>query len=587
MRPACRQAGEESRSGVKRTLTVCCRASQTLTTQYAKWASRAHHMERFLNNTKRLIFHRQKDILSSALILSAMMIVSRVFGFIRYRTLATYFTKEELDIFLASFRIPDFVFELLIAGAISSVFIPFYIKYKKGEKGEFEANVSSIINLLLTSLFVLTLFLFVTAGFIIPKITPGFDTETLQLVIQLSQILLLTQLPLLVIGNIVSAVGQANKIFIITAAAPVLYNIGIIGGTILFAQKFWLFGPIIGVLVGALLFFLVQLPVISITRFRFIPFIFKKMALIEYSRLFIPRLFSVMTAQIDVTIDLTLSTLLGSGNYTVFFFAQSLQLLPISVVGMAYGQASVPYFAELFKENKIGEIKRLVVDSVLQLFYLVIPFSIFMIFARTPLVRLVFGGPKFDWAGTNLTAVTLSFFAISIPAHTIFYFLTRVFYAMHDTKTPLYINIVSIAINTLISVMSVLVFHLPVWSLAIAFSIGMIFNVILHFIFLYKKVGGYDVAKLVKNTIKIYSITAVSALAAYVLMKMLALFALDTTRTFHIFILLSVTFSVYCGIYLFFSWFFNIEEIYVLTKLFTKIDAMKRRITDVYSDVSR
>ncbi len=516
-----------------------------------------------------------------------MMIVSRFFGFIRYRTLATYFTKEELDIFLASFRIPDFVFEILIAGAISSVFIPFFIKYKKGEEDEFVANISSIINLLFASLIVITLVLFATAGFIIPKITPGFDDETLKQVVSLSQILLLTQLPLLVVGNVLSAVAQANKIFIITAVAPVLYNIGIILGTIFFAQRFWLYGPIIGVLAGAFLFFLIQLPVIAITQFKFTPFVFRRKPLKEYSHLFIPRLISVATAQIDVTIDLTLSTLLGSGSYTVFFFAQSLQLLPISVIGMAYGQASVPYFSELFKEDKIVEIRKLVVDSVLQLFYLSIPFSAFLIFARTPIVRLVYGGPKFDWVGTNLTAVTLSFFALSIPAHTIYYFLTRVFYSMHNTKTPLVINVISIAINTIVSSICVLVLRLPVWSLAIGFSTGMIFNVAAHLILLHKTLDGYDVAKLITNTIKIYAITLISSVFAYFLMKLLALFVLDTTRTLHIFLLLSITFTFYSALYLFSSWFFNIDEIYVWTKLLTKIDAIKRKIIEVYSDVNR
>src|SRR3989344_1592077 len=113
-------------------------------------------MERFFNNTKKLI-------LSSALILASMIIVSRFFGFIRYRTLATFFTKEELDIFFASFRLPDFVFEMLITGALSSAFIPIFIKYKKNEK-DFAGNISSIINVISGSLFVVVVFLFLTAG---------------------------------------------------------------------------------------------------------------------------------------------------------------------------------------------------------------------------------------------------------------------------------------------------------------------------------------------------------------------------------------------------------------------------------------
>ncbi|OGK15464.1 hypothetical protein A2690_03045 [Candidatus Roizmanbacteria bacterium RIFCSPHIGHO2_01_FULL_39_12b] len=541
-------------------------------------------MERFFNNTKKLIFHRQKDILSSALILASMIIVSRFFGFIRYRTLATFFTKEELDIFFASFRLPDFVFEMLITGALSSAFIPIFIKYKKNEK-DFAGNISSIINLISGSLFVVVVFLFLTAGFIIPKITPGFDREVMSTVITLSQILLLTQLPLLVFGNILSGIGQANKIFIITAIAPVLYNVGIILGTIFFSQQFWLYGPIMGVVVGAILFFAMQLPIISITHFRFIPFVFEKQAIKEFIGLFVPRVMSVMTAQIDITIDLTLSTLLGAGNYTIFFFSQSLQLLPVSVIGMAFGQASLPYISELFKADKLLEIRRIIIDSILQLFYVSIPFSFFLIFSRTPLVRLVFGGPKFDWVGTNLTALTVSIFAISIPAHTIFYFLTRTFYAAHDTKTPFYINVVSILINTSISIFGVLVLHLPVWSLALAFSVSMIINTLLHLIFLFKKVGGLDVRKLFSHTIKIYWISFIASIVGYFSMRFLDIFILETTRTLHVFMLLSTTLAIYMGMYVFLSWFFSIEEIYVWGKLLVKIDSLKRKVLELYTGV--
>ena len=104
-------------------------------------------MERLLKKTQDFIFAKQKSIFSSAVLLSFMIVLTSLSGFLRYRILAGYFNKEELDIFFASFRIPDIIFEILITGALTSTFIPIYLKYKANKK-ELSENISSIINLI-------------------------------------------------------------------------------------------------------------------------------------------------------------------------------------------------------------------------------------------------------------------------------------------------------------------------------------------------------------------------------------------------------------------------------------------------------
>lgn len=542
-------------------------------------------MEKLLSKTKSLIFQRQKDILSGAIILSLMIIVSRFFGLIRYRTLATYFTKEELDIFFAAFRMPDFVFELLITGALSSAFIPIFIKYqKKGDNEELHYNISSIINFIFLSLIVFTLLLALTASLIIPILIPGFDKNQIETVIRLSRILLFTQLPFLVLGNVLSGIAQANRIFIITAIAPIVYNLGIIIGTILFSEKMWLMGPLLGTVIGALLFFILQLPILFMQKFHFRFFVFQKKVLREFVTLFIPRVLSVITTQIDLTIDLILSTLLGSGSYTVFFFSQHLSLFPVSFIGMAFGQASLPYMSNLYKKGQITEMKKVFVSSILQLLYFSVPAALFFIFARTPIVRIVFGGRKFDWLATNQTALTLSIFAFSVPAHTIFYFITRSFYATHDTKTPFLVNFFTVGINILLSSIFVVVLQLPVWSLALSFSIAISINIILLLFFFYKKIGGYDLTKLIHHSLKITFIAFLASLPSYAILKLLDPLVINTTRTINVFLLLSLTFSTFAIFYLFFSWLFTVEEIYVLSRLISKVGEIKRRVTEVYTE---
>lgn len=541
-------------------------------------------MEKFLSNTKKFIFIKQKDILSSVLILALMIVISRIFGFLRYRTLATFFSKEVLDVFFASFRLPDFVFEVLISGALSSAFIPIFIKYEK-DQTELNKNISSIINFMMIGLFFFILIMFFATPFVVPLMTPGFTPSELEQVISLSRILLISQLPFLVLGNILSGMAQANKIFIITAIAPILYNLGIILGTVLLSPTLGLYGPTVGVIIGAFLFFIIQFPTVFIINFNYSFFARQKRVLVEFIRLFIPRILSVLTTQIDVTIDLALTSLMNRGSYTIFYFAQHLQLFPVSFLGMAFGQASLPYLSDLYKEGKIVEIKKIFVDSILQLFFLTIPISFFFIFARTPIVRIFFGGEKFDLFATNQTALALSYFAFSLPFHSIFYFITRAFYATYDTKTPFFLNLFSVGVNTILSLLFVFILKLPVWCLAISFSLSIGFNVLLLLNSFYKKIGGFDYMRLIKNSIKITGASFVSAFFAYPLMKFLDGLVLDTTRTINVFILLVVVFSFFGIIYLFLSWFLNIEEIYILGTMLIKIKELKKKLTEVYTDV--
>ena len=507
------------------------------------------------------------------------MILSRFLGLIRNRTFATFFAKEELDLLIASYRLPDFAFELLITGALSSAFIPMFIKYKKN-KGELHTNISTVINLLSLMMVAFIVITFIFAGKIIPIITPGFSPEQTEDVINISRIFLISQLPFFIYGNILSGIAQANKIFMLTAIAPLMYTTGVIFGTIFLSESLWIYGPAVGTVIGAFMFFFIQIPILYITKFKFKLFSFKRNIIKEFFTLFLPRTLTVLTSQIEQTIDLSLATLVGGGGVTVMHFAQRLQLFPVAIVGMAFGQASLPYMASLYKERKHGAVRKLFVDSILQLFYLSVPLAFFFIFARTPLVRIAYGGRKFDWEATVLTATTVSYFALSVPFHSIFYFVTRSFYAAHDTKTPLYINLFAISMNIFLSVMFVVVWKLPVWALGLSFSISITINVLVLMIAYYKKIKGYDVKKLIKNSFKIYLISFLASLPAYIILKLFDQLIIDTSRSLNVFILLAISFGTMGISYLFFSWLFQVEEIYILSRILSKIKSLRRHVEE-------
>ncbi len=540
-------------------------------------------MEKFFNKTRDVLFSKQGSIVSSALILSIMIIASRFFGFIRYRTLAGFFTKEELDIFFASFRVPDLVFEILITGALTSTFIPIFIRYQKDKK-ELSENISSIINAIFLAMAVFIIILTLFLDVLVPFITPGYSKEKSEQVILFSRLLLLGQLPFLVLGNFLTGIGQANKTFLLTAIAPILYNIVIILTTILFAQQLFLLAPILGVIIGAFIFLLIQLPLLTNSDFTYAFIVKKTRGLIEFTRMMIPRAFTVIVAQIDATIDLTLTTLLGAGSYTVFYLAQHLQLLPVSVLGIAFGQASLPYLSEMHEQGKKEDLRNVVVESILNLFFLTIPVMSFFVFARTPLVRLFFGGEKFDWDATVLTAITLSYFSLSLPFHSIYYFLTRCFYAILDSRTPFYISILSIAFNALLSLSFVFIFHFPVWALAISFSLSITINTVALYGILSRRLGHLNNRFLITESVKICIATVVSAIISYFSMKFMDGLIFDLSRTINVFFLLVMTGSIFCLLYLFIAWILNIKEIFIISKLLLKAREYQKKFIEIYTN---
>lgn len=541
-------------------------------------------MNKIITGTKNLIMSRQHSLFTSTLIVAFMIVVSKVFGFMRYRILAGYFTKEELDIFFASFRIPDLVFEILITGALTSSLIPIFIKYQKDRK-DLSQNISSIINLIILVMIAGILILFIGADFLIPLMTPGFSGEKIEQVILYSRILLIGQLPFLVLANVLTGLGQANKTFVLTSFAPIVYNISIIAATIWFSQGLHLLSTMIGVVVGSFIMFLMQLPILYYSDFDYQPVLKITKGLKEFFHTAVPRITTVLVAQIDATIDLTLTTLLGSGSYTTFYLAQHLQLMPVSIIGIAFGQASLPYLSELYQQKKMEEFKHLITQSLLNILFFTAPIASFLIFARTPVVRLLFGGEKFDWNATVMTANTLTYFAFAIPIHSTYYFITRCFYAFLDTKTPFVVSVVSIFINAGFSLYFIFVLNLPVWSLAISFAISMAFNVTVLLFILSRKIVALEYVLLFTEMLKILIVTFIASFFVYCGMKVLDGLVLDTSRTINILFLVGITSITYLFLYGFLSWMFGIKGTDEMLKVIRKANSYRRRVVEIYTNV--
>lgn len=526
---------------------------------------------------KNLFRKSQTSILSAAFVIAAMVATSRVLGLVRDRLLTARFTTDELGIYFAAFRIPNFVFEIMAMGAVSVAFIPVFTSYiYKGKKEEAYRVASSVINLGVIISFIFSLVLFVFADQISKFITPGFKGEELTLMISFTRIMILFQVLPLIVGSFLTGILQSFKQFLIPAIAPVVYNVGIIIGIVFLTPVLHLYAPVVGVVIGAFLFFVIQVPFVLLLNYRHsFKIDIKEKGVREIGKLMLPRTIGMAASQIDSTVDLILASLLSTRSVSVFYLAQHLQLLPVGLFAISIAQAALPNLSEESMKENLVTFKKSFLTSLHQIFFLIFPFSVLFIVLRIPIVRLVFGADRFDWPSTVLTGKTLAYFSISLFAQGAIQLLSRSFFALHDSKTPVMAAILSIVINVVLSVVFIVFLNLPVYALALSTSIASILNALALLILLDIKVFHFDKFALLKPFVKIVFASMVTAFSTYIPLKLLDQLIFDTTRTFELILLTGTVSTFGLAIYLFMAWFLNIEEVAVFLNFAKKVVKVK------------
>ncbi|PJE70124.1 murein biosynthesis integral membrane protein MurJ [Candidatus Shapirobacteria bacterium CG10_big_fil_rev_8_21_14_0_10_48_15] len=430
-------------------------------------------MKNFWQSGSRILTRKQTSILSAATIIMLMVAASRVLGLMRNRVLAHFFSVETLAVYFAAFRLPEVIFEVLVFGALSSAFIPTFTRLlskKQTDEAWYVAAIS--LNFAFLFFFGLSLLVFIFAAQIYQLIAPGFDAPQIELVVKLTRVLVFTQ-AFFVLSYFLTGVLESLQRFLVPAIAPLFYNLGIILGAVFLAGKIGIYAPVVGAVIGAFFHFAVQLPVAY--HFGFRPKFkldLKHPGVREIGRLALPRMVELSFLQIGKSAELFLASLVSAAAYTYYTFAGSLQLLPVSLFGVSIAKASLPTLSTHSAKQDLELFKQTFVASFNEVAFLVVPFSVFLAVLRVPVVRLTLGASRFSWESTVQTGLTLSAFCLSIFAQALIYLLNRAFYALHDTKTPVKIAIGAIFAHISLGATLILGFGLPVWSLALAFSLA-------------------------------------------------------------------------------------------------------------------
>ncbi len=459
------------------------------------------------------------SIVSAALIIGASSLISRLVGLLRDRTFTTLFgAGDTFDAFIAAFRIPDLIFNLVVIGALSAAFIPMFTeKMIAGKNGKKEAYrfALSVLNSMGLGIGLLSILYIIFAPWIVPVITPGFSGEKLSLTIQLSRIMALQPF-LLSVSFVFSGILNSYKRFVAYAFAPILYNLGIIAGAVFFVPYMGVSGLAWGVVFGALLHVLVQLPSVLSVGFRWDAILISSAA--DWKKLWsmmLPRVFGLAAQQTNLFIVTILGSSLLSGSISAFHLANNAQYIPIGIFGIAFAQAAFPTLAEQMARKQKKEFRHTLTKSFRYILFLVVPISALFYLLRAQIIRVLFGDGAFNWDDTTITYDTFGFLAMSIFAQAAIPLLTRAFYAQQNTKTPVIVSLVSIALNTALAFP---LSHLwGIQGLAIAFSFSAIVQLAILLGVLHWQLDGFDDKVVLKSMCKIVVATFLAAGAAQAL----------------------------------------------------------------------
>jgi len=392
-------------------------------------------------------FQREtKNMSEAAFILGFLTLFSQILGLIRDRLFAHYLgVGVSLDIYNTAFRIPDLLFAIMASVVSVTILLPFFSEKLYGtDSGKEEAKkfLNTIFSLFFIMLVVISGILFFLTPMIVPYIAPGFPNESLEKLIDVTRILLLSPL-LLGLSSLFATVTQTYNKFLLYALSPVLYNLGIIFGIVFLYASYGIPGIAWGVIIGAFLHMIIHLPVLIqkdfVPKFSFSIDWYYVRKVISIA---LPRTLTLGIARITFIVLGALASLIGLGSISIFQFAYNLQSVPLALVGMSFSVAAFPVLVKNFAQENREAFLRSVIEPIRYIIFWSLPIIVVFIVLRAHVVRLVLGTGMFDWNDTRLTAAALALFALSVIAQSLSLLFVRAYYAAGRTYFPFFIHLV-------------------------------------------------------------------------------------------------------------------------------------------------
>jgi putative peptidoglycan lipid II flippase len=529
---------------------------------------------RTIRNNVGFLTRTQSTILSAAGILALSSGMTALLGLVKSRLLTSYFgVSPDLSVFFTADRIPNLLYSLFVVGALSTVFIPVYSEAIK-EKGEEAHEVASMIISAGVLIFLLLGGLaFIFAKSIIKVVAVNqFTPEEIMLGANLMRLMLGAQI-ILVVSSFITSMLQTHNYFLLPSLAPVLYNLGMIVGILTLTERFGIYGPTYGILLGAAAHLIIQTPALRKISYKYkFNLNFKNIFVKKIGRLLPPRMLSVFIASGMGTVHNSLALLISKPSVVYLKFADQLQTFPVSLFGYSIAAAALPALSRKAYPLNKAKFKKILVTSLHQVLFLVIPCAVILLILRVPVIRIIYGAARFPWESTVKTSYTLAFFSLSIPTQSAVLLLTRSFYALRDTVTPVKIGATTAALNLALCLIFINVLGWGAWSIAFAFSITSGIDMVTMLFVLNKRLGGFNIKELLEPFIKVSYAAAMMGMGLYIPLKLLDQYVFDTTRTIQLLGITGIAGTFGVVTYLVLTKLLQVQEIDLLYSLLRKIN---------------
>ncbi len=439
-------------------------------------------------------------VLSNLMGLARSIVIYRAFG-----------TGAELDAFNAANRVAELLFNLMAGGALGSAFIPTFTGLlAKDEKHSAWRLASSIANLLIV---VLALVSALAAVFAPQVVRYGlFVLDPSQNVQQeaLTTLLLRILLPTVVVfglSGLAMGVLNAHQIFLIPAVAPAMYSFGMIVGVLVFPREWGILRLAYGALAGSLMHLLVQLPNLFRLKGRYTLSLGLGNPLVgEVARLMGPRLLGVAVVQLNFLVNTIIALSLPAGSVSAITVAFSLMLMPQMAIAQSIAIAAMPTFSTQVAVGRIAEMRASLAATLRWVLLLSLPASIGLIMLREPIINLLYRNQIFDERSVQLVSWALLWYAAGLVGHSLVEILSRAFYALHDTRTPVTVGVIAMSLNVVFSLGFARLFAAAGWmphgGLALANSLATLLEMVGLLFMMRRKLGGLEGGVILKAVAK-------------------------------------------------------------------------------------
>jgi putative peptidoglycan lipid II flippase len=425
-----------------------------------------------------LLRRARSGALRNSLIVMGGFVLSRVTGLLRDLIASYAFgTSPAYGAYQAAIKIPDLLYLVIIGGALGSSFIPVFIEvWERDGQPRAWRLASAVVTWALLLLAAASAVLFAAAPWLVHVVYggQGFDEATLDLIAGLTRLFLLSPL-LLGLGGLAMAALNARDRFTLPALAPSVYNLGIIAGAALGpALGIGIWGMAWGVVVGALLYLLVQIPGLLTIGMDLRPTLGRRMAELGLvARQMGPRVIGQAASQVSIIVTAALAARLPAGleKLGAMNYAYTLMLLPFGVFSLSLSTVAFPRLARLVAEGRRDELAADVRRTLGLILWLTLPSAVALAALSLPAVRALYQRGEFDNTSLLLTTQALVGYATALPAFAASEILIRSFYAMQRTWTPVLVGLLQVALNLALGT-ALLVARGDIGALALAFSLA-------------------------------------------------------------------------------------------------------------------